>query len=380
VSAASAIVQSILFYLGTHQPHWLWTVNVPLFVSRRTLQEVKTLRRALAPWALDSGGFTELQLYGRWTLSAADYVALVRRFHDAIGNLQWAAPQDWMCEPQVIAGLVEARKLPDCPECKDAKRTRSRDDKRTPKMRTLRLEADERPVFHCAVCQHEMIGKAPQIHVGRWLEWAANAGSVMAPSLAKAQSLGMDAVVVFHGTGLSVEEHQRRTIDNLLELRRLAPDIQWTPVLQGWTIGDYWRHEEQYAEHGIDLRAEPIVGVGSVCRRQGTNTAETIFRSLAASGLRLHGFGVKIEGLAKFADVLASADSLAWSKAARISDPLPGHDKPGPGRPRGHINCANCLEYALMWRANVLAAIERRMFTPPESHPVQPQSAQLSLF
>lgn len=42
-------------------------------------------------------------MHGRWTLSPRDYVKEVRRFRDEIGNLAWAAPQDWMCEPHMIA-------------------------------------------------------------------------------------------------------------------------------------------------------------------------------------------------------------------------------------------------------------------------------------
>ena len=67
-----------LFYLGAHQPHWLWTARFPLFVSHRQLAR----RRRTAPprscrWALDSGGFTELSLHGRWVTPAADYAAAV---------------------------------------------------------------------------------------------------------------------------------------------------------------------------------------------------------------------------------------------------------------------------------------------------------------
>jgi hypothetical protein len=40
-------------------------------------------------------------------------------------------------------------------------------------------------------------------------------------------------------------------------------------------------------------------------------------------------------------DALVSADSMAWSARARREAPLPGHP---------HKNCANCLEFALLWR------------------------------
>lgn len=63
----------------------------------------KRLPVAATPWPVDSGGFTELQRYGTWTVDPADYVARLRRYRDEIGQLMWA-PQDWMCEPAIIRG------------------------------------------------------------------------------------------------------------------------------------------------------------------------------------------------------------------------------------------------------------------------------------
>lgn len=247
-------MSAVNFFLGTHHADWLGRAGVPLFVSRRTLSTRKTLPRAIAPWALDSGGFTELSLHGRWTVSAAQYVRDVRRCRDEIGMLAWAAPQDWMCEPDMI------RK-----------------------------------------------------------------------------------------TGLSVEEHQRRTVENFLELRALAPDLPICPVLQGWCMGDYDEHVAAYEDAGVDLRAEPIVGVGTMCRRQGMLRASCILSNLAGyHGLRIHAFGLKTKGLRSSADVLTSCDSLAWSFNARRSQPLAGHT---------HKSCANCLEYALLWRDQLLAGV-----------------------
>jgi hypothetical protein len=266
------------FYLGTHKPAWLEDdrfANVPLFVSRRTLAARKVLPRARGSWALDSGGFTELQMFGRWTLDAKTYAGEVRRFRDEIGNLAWAAPQDWMCEPIVLRG-------------------------------------------------------------------------------------GRAGGVTFAGTGLSVDEHQRRTVENFLDLRSIAPDLPFIPVLQGWAVADYWRCVELYDQAGVDLRKEKLVGVGTVCRRQGTSVATLIMRTLAAEGLRLHGFGFKTQGIQACQQDLASADSLAWSAHARRRAPLPGHDEPGPARPKGHINCANCPDYAIEWRSDLLESIARR--------------------
>src|SRR4051812_45221172 len=86
-------------------PNWLempTLPRVPLFISRRRLTDRKTLPQAVQPWALDSGGFTELNMYGHWETTEDDYVKDVLRFEDGIGRLEWVAPMDWMCEPFVL--------------------------------------------------------------------------------------------------------------------------------------------------------------------------------------------------------------------------------------------------------------------------------------
>ena len=53
------------FYLGTHHPNWIGDerfVGVPMFVSRRGLSKYRVLPIAVTDFALDSGGFTELQV------------------------------------------------------------------------------------------------------------------------------------------------------------------------------------------------------------------------------------------------------------------------------------------------------------------------------
>src|SRR5438874_2025360 len=94
-----------MFFLGTHHPGWLASAPVPLFVSDRRLRSYRRLPRATVVWALDSGGFTELFGYGSWEHgpTPAQYVARVKRYRDEIGMLAWAAPQDWMCEPWIVA-------------------------------------------------------------------------------------------------------------------------------------------------------------------------------------------------------------------------------------------------------------------------------------
>lgn len=94
------------FYTTTHRPYWLWDsrADFPLFISHRGLARYKTLRPSTRGWALDSGGFTELSMFGEWRTSPVEYVRAVARYDREVGQLEWAAPQDWMCEPAVIHG------------------------------------------------------------------------------------------------------------------------------------------------------------------------------------------------------------------------------------------------------------------------------------
>jgi hypothetical protein len=102
-----------VFYLGAHQPHWLWQTACPLFVSHRQLARRRSLRPASCRWALDSGGFTELSLHGRWVTAAEDNAEAVAGYAERIGGLDFAAPQDWMCESAMITrtGLSIAEHL-----------------------------------------------------------------------------------------------------------------------------------------------------------------------------------------------------------------------------------------------------------------------------
>jgi hypothetical protein len=246
-------------YCGTHEPSWLARASFPLFVSHRRFAHraargCRTLPRARVPWALDSGGFTELSMHGAWQITPRDYCAAVARYDREIGGMEWAAPQDWMCEP-----AIRAR------------------------------------------------------------------------------------------TGLTVADHQARTVANYLQLAALWPEfsdasLPFMPVLQGWHVDDYLRCVDRYHAAGVDLREAPVVGLGSVCRRQATGEIGEI--AFALQPLRLHGFGVKTSGLRLYGYLLASADSMAWSARGRRLEGC------GPS----HSSEANCLPWAEAWRAGVLAA------------------------
>lgn len=273
----------LTFYLGTHLPSWLWNDELPadvrLFVSHRRLDggsrgpRKSAYPRGRHPWALDSGGFTELQKYGSWDrVSPESYVDSVLRYHREIGGLEWAAPQDWMCEPVILHG-------------------------------------------------------------------------------------GIFKGTVFVGTGLTIEEHQRRTVANFKELERFwyaksEDKSPFRPALQGFEEEDYQRCWDMYEAAGIDLMRYSVVGVGSVCRRQNTSEIGEIMGGLRRRNpdLPIHGFGVKIEGVELYGDDMATADSMAWSFDARfLKKPMPGCEG------RGHKNCANCSRAAMAWRKKLLA-------------------------
>jgi hypothetical protein len=71
-------------------------------------------------------------------------------------------------------------------------------------------------------------------------------------------------------SGLTVPDHLELTLDSLLYLREEFPHANWLPILQGWRLEGYLRHEAMHRAAGIDLTQEPLVGLGSVCKRDPT--------------------------------------------------------------------------------------------------------------
>lgn len=123
-------------------------------------------------------------------------------------------------------------------------------------------------------------------------------------------------------TGLSTADHQRLTIERYDAL--MACDtggVYIMPVLQGYAPGDYVEHSRAYGER---LGFGAWVGVGSVCKRNGDAAAiEDVLLAIKRErpDLRLHGFGIKTTSLASdlVRELLHTADSMAWSFAARIN-------------------------------------------------------------
>ncbi|WP_373067573.1 hypothetical protein [Gemmatimonas sp.] len=192
-------------------------------------------------------------MFGAWRTTSSEYVDACHRYIDEVGMMDWAAPQDWMCEPFITAK-----------------------------------------------------------------------------------------------TGLTIEDHQRRTLDNFHLLRRMAPGVPFIPVLQGWEQADYERHMGMYEADGIDLTAEPTVGIGSVCRRESTDEIGAICKMVSDAGIGLHGFGVKGAGVRGYGRYMKSADSMAWSRRGRNIRPCPHSSA---------ASCGNCRPHALAWRQRIVDKI-----------------------
>lgn len=147
--------------------------------------------------------------------------------------------------------------------------------------------------------------------------WSSN-GNLLA---AVAQDYMCEAHML-ERTGLTIADHQRLTVERYDDLLRCDHGPAYImPVLQGYAPQDYVRHLQQY---GARLAYGAWVGVGSVCKRNGNISAiEEVLTAIkhARPDLRLHGFGLKATALGSglVNDLLESADSMAWSFAARIA-------------------------------------------------------------
>jgi hypothetical protein len=131
--------------------------------------------------------------------------------------------------------------------------------------------------------------------------------------------------------GRTVKDHQQMTTTNYRKLTRELKNIecqtQIMPVLQGYNPQEYANHVKDY---GSLLRKYAWVGVGSVCKRNSNpqSVADVLDAILdLRPDLRLHGFGIKKTCLqdSYISDRLFSADSMAWSFAARYEGGSP-HD------------------------------------------------------
>ena len=165
------------------------------------------------------------------------------------------------------------------------------------------------------VARHGGYRDAPEVYAAAVVRWS-RCGQLAA---AVAQDYMCEPFVLAR-TGLSLAEHQRLTIARYDALRALVPaHIHLMPVLQGYLPEHYAAH---VAAYGARLRPGMWAGVGSVCKRNARpGDAAAVLRAVRAArpDLRLHAFGLKLTALEspEVRGLLWSADSLAWSYAAR---------------------------------------------------------------
>lgn len=218
------------FFVGLHQPSDAHHFSIACISINRLRGRKKPID--CDEVLVDSGAFTELNLYGAYRHGVEEYAAELYRLHaEGIVRIAAAVAQDYMCEPFILAK-----------------------------------------------------------------------------------------------TGLFVAEHQRLTIQRydalVAELNRLfegACPFPVMPVLQGFAPQEYAEHVRMYGDR---LSPGMWVGVGSVCKRQSDPVAIiAVLRAIKAErpDLEIHGFGVKLTALLDYRVrlLLATADSMAWSFAAR---------------------------------------------------------------
>lgn len=124
---------------------------------------------------------------------------------------------------------------------------------------------------------------------------------------------------ILEKTGLTIPEHQRLTIKRYDELLSCQTGVYILPVLQGYQPAEYISHLGQYGDR---LTEGMWVGLGSVCKRNSKpEQVEVVLKAIKNErpDLRCHGFGLKTTALKRpvVRDLLWSADSMAWSFAAR---------------------------------------------------------------
>jgi hypothetical protein len=121
-------------------------------------------------------------------------------------------------------------------------------------------------------------------------------------------------------TGMNVRQHQFLTIERYDQLLAEDTGVYILPVLQGYTPQSYVDHIRMYGDRLAD---GAYVGVGSVCKRNASpSSIAQVLKAIKSErpDLKLHGFGIKTTSLlwADVRDNLYSADSMAWSFAARM--------------------------------------------------------------
>ncbi len=110
-----------------------------------------------------------------------------------------------------------------------------------------------------------------------------------------------------------------------------------------------WTHTAPMGFTGWSQRDTLTTGHGH-CRdnrRQSSADVESIMRTFAGRDLSLHGFGIKITGLNRYAEALSSSDSMSWSRRGRYV----------PGCGPSHRTESKCLRFALSWYGRIQSTL-----------------------
>lgn len=268
----------VKFFVGLHQP-----ADAHRF--ERACISINRLRGRKKPIAgcevlVDSGAFTELHMHGRYRHEVIEYAAELYRLHQAgVVKIVAAVAQDYMCEPFML-------------------------------LRTALADG-----YGYSIRETEIE-----------VSLAANDDDDEAGDARTATRLRAEPYLTPEQTLVRTSLHQERTIQRydalVAELDRLFAGrcpFPVLPVLQGYAPAEYVTHLIAY---GARLAHGMWVGVGSVCKRNSApEKIAAVLRAIKAvrPDLLLHGFGVKVTALLNTAvrDLLATADSMAWSFAAR---------------------------------------------------------------
>lgn len=92
----------MIFYLGIYREYWATKDEIkhlPILMSAGN-SRIRNRKKPIHHynWLLDSGGFTQLDRFGRYTISEDEYADMIRRLKPRL-----AFCQDWMCEGRILA-------------------------------------------------------------------------------------------------------------------------------------------------------------------------------------------------------------------------------------------------------------------------------------
>jgi len=114
------------------------------------------------------------------------------------------------------------------------------------------------------------------------------------------------------------QERMEKTVERAVECIDYDGSLPWVPVIQGYTLGEYYECIDMFDAAGID---EDYYAIGSVCSRKGhpLKIRRLITKVKKRMGDdRLHAFGLSLIYLkdSQIFHAIHSSDSAAWNYRA----------------------------------------------------------------